>query len=186
MILLGALVFRLYDITQNEFNVSANQIVNSFNLVIDKNRGTIYDRNLLPLTSNEKVYKVAVLPSIKSKLYLKSTLSIDEFASIEHNFLQNKPFTFETNEFIKENEDIKVFIVPKRYSSNDIATHIIGYCDSTLSNGIAGVEKAYNDLLISQTKSLSVSYPMDATGKILSETKPILNDKNYNSTYFHK
>lgn len=180
-ILLGVLVFRLYDIIQNNLSVSANQTINSYKLVIDKNRGTIYDRNLLPLTSNEKVYKVAVLPSVKSKLYLKNVLSVNEFASIEQNFLQNKPFTFETDKFIEENEDVEVFIVSKRYSDKDSAKHVIGYCDLTYSNGITGIEKAYNDLLISQTKNLSISYPMDATGKILSGTKPLINDSDFNS-----
>ena len=75
IVLLGFLVFRLYDITQSEFGISANQSANTIKLVVDKNRGTIYDRNLLPLTSKEKVYKVAVLPSVKSKLYLKTVLS---------------------------------------------------------------------------------------------------------------
>ncbi len=181
IVLLGFLVFRLYDITQSEFGISANQGANTIKLVVDKNRGTIYDRNLLPLTSKEKVYKVAVLPSVKSKLYLKTVLSEQEFSSIEPNFLLNKPFIFETDKFIEEKEDVEVFLISKRYSSDDLATHIIGYCDSTLSAGIVGIEKAYDSTLSSQSKTLSISYPIDATGKVLSGAKAVVNDENYGS-----
>ena len=139
IVLLGFLVFRLYDITQSEFGISANQSANTIKLVVDKNRGTIYDRNLLPLTSKEKVYKVAVLPSVKSKLYLKTVLSEQEFSSIEPNFLLNKPFIFETEKFIEENEDVEVFLISKRYSNDDLAKHVIVYCDSTLSAGMVGI-----------------------------------------------
>lgn len=181
ILLLGFLIFRLYDITQSKFGVNAKQGVNTIRLVVDKNRGTIYDRNLLPLTSNEKVYKVAVLPSVKSKMYLKDVLSGEEFASIEPSFLLNRPFIFETDKFIEESEDVDVFLISKRYSEDDLATHVIGYCDSGLSTGISGIEKAYDSTLSAQSKTLSISYPIDATGKVLPGSKAIVNDEKYNA-----
>ena len=89
----AALVLRLYYIIQNNSEIYAAQSANSYRLVIDKSRGTIYDRNLVPLVSDEKKYKIAVLPSIESKTYLHSVLSEEDFSAISDKFTSGKPFT---------------------------------------------------------------------------------------------
>jgi len=177
----AALVLRLYYIIQNNSEIYAAQSANSYRLVIDKSRGTIYDRNLVPLVSDEKKYKIAVLPSIESKTYLHSVLSEEDFSAISDNFTSGKPFTFESDTFIEEREDVKVYLIRKRYSDNPLAVHFIGYCDSTLSKGITGIEKAYDEILSAQSASLSLSYPIDAMGRALPGVEPIVWDEGYQS-----
>ncbi len=177
----SALIFRIYDISQNKTSVYTAKTSNSYRVVIDKSRGMIYDRNLNPLVSSEKVYKVAVLPSIKSKSYLYSVLDRDEFLKLQDDFSLGKPFTFETEKYIPESDDVKVFLAKKRYSDNPLAVHFIGYCNKALSSGVTGIEKAYDELLSSQTASLSLGYPIDAAGRALNGIEPTVYSDGYDS-----
>ncbi len=175
----SALIFRIYDISENQAEVYTAQSGNSYRIVIDKSRGMIYDRNLEPLVSNEKIYKVAVLPSIESRAYLHSVLSEEEFKKISSKFSEGKPFTFESNTFLAESRDVKIHLVRRRYSNNPLAVHFIGYCDPSLSKGISGIEKAYDGLLSTQSASLSISYPIDAAGRALVGIEPTVFDEGY-------
>ncbi len=176
-----ALIFRIYDITENKSSVYTAQTTNSYRVLIDKSRGMIYDRNLEPIVSREKIYKVAVLPSIESRAYLHSVLSDKEFKKIDIRFTEGKPFVFETKSFFAESRDVKIQLVPKRYSDNPLAVHFIGYCDPSLSKGIDGIEKAYDELLSTKSASLSISYPIDAAGRALSGIEPTVHNKGYAS-----
>ena len=175
------LILRIFGISSDQSSSYAAKTSNTYKITIDKSRGMIYDRNLNPLVSQEQMYKVAVLPSIESKTYLNSVLSNEEFQKISENFSLGKPFCFETSRFIAETDDVKTYIVKKRYYDNPFAVHIIGYCDTTLTNGITGIEKAYDSLLSQNTASLSVSFPIDAMGRALSGVEPTVYDENYNS-----
>lgn len=174
------LVVRLFSIVDDDFSKYTTGVSNTFTLSIYNTRASIYDRNLIPLVNTEKRYKVAVLPSVKSKLYLSEVLNKQEFSKIEQNFSLGKPFIFQTENYIKESDDIEVFLFSDRYLNEGLATHIIGYCDSD-NNGVSGIEKAYNDLLIDNKTTLSLSYSSDASGKILSGTEPKINAQNLNS-----
>ncbi len=178
----AALIFRLFYIIDAESSTYAAQSSNSYKLLIDKKRGNIYDRNLVPLVSNEAKYKVAVLPSIQSKTHLHSVLSEEKFKEISDRFSSGLPFTFETDTFIEESADVKVYMIRERYSRNAPASHFIGYCDSGLTYGISGIEKAYNELLKSQSASLSLSYPIDAMGRALAGIEPTVYDEGYKSS----
>ena len=177
----AALIFRMFYIIEAESDIYTAQTTNSYKLLIDKKRGTIYDRNLVPLVSNETKYKVAVLPSIQSKTYLHSVLSEEEFSAISDKFSSGLPFTFETDTFIEESADVEVYLTKERYSQNSLASHFIGYCDSGLTYGISGVEKAYDEVLSSASASLSLSYPVDAMGRALSGIEPTVSDAGYSS-----
>ncbi len=175
------LILRIFGISNNQSSSYATKTTNTYKLVIDKSRGMIYDRNLKPLVCENKTYKVAVFPSIESKAYLNSVLSKDEFDNIAENFTLGKPFCFESPKFIPDSKDVTTYIARKRYYDNPFAVHIIGYCDTTLTKGISGIEKAYDNLLSENSASLSVSFPIDAMGRALSGAAPTVYDKSYNS-----
>lgn len=174
------LILRIFGISNNQSSTYAAKTSNTYRIVIDKSRGMIYDRNLKPLVSQEKAYKVAVLPSIDSKTYLSSVLPKQEFDSISDKFALGKPFTFETTQFIEDKNDVQTYLIRKRYYDNPFAVHLIGYCDATLTQGISGIEKAYDNLLSKNSASLSVSYPIDALGRSLSGVEPTIYDEGYN------
>lgn len=165
---LSALIIRLYYLSTNDLTIYANSQGNTYRLNLDKTRGTIYDRNLVPLVYNESVYKVAVFPSIYSKNYLYSVLKSEEFKQIEENFALGNPFTFTLDRFIEESRDVSVHLTYKRYSNNQLAQHFIGYCTNDLSKGVTGIEKCYDSLLSSFNGTLSLGFPIDAMGRSLS------------------
>lgn len=177
----AALIFRLFYIIDAESSTYAAQSSNSYRLLIDKKRGNIYDRNLVPIVSSETRYKVAVLPSIRSKTYLNSVLSKEEFDKISDKFSSGLPFTFETDRFIDESADVEVYITYERYPQSTPASHFIGYCDSGLTYGISGIEKAYDEILKKQSASLSLGYAIDAMGRALSGIEPTVYAEGYKS-----
>ena len=173
---LSALIIRLYYLSASDITIYANSQGNTFRLNIDKTRGTIYDRNLVPLVYNESVYKVAVFPSIQSKNYLFSVLKDDEFKQIEENFSLGNPFVFTLDRFIEESQDVSVHLIYKRYSDNQLAQHFIGYCTNDFSQGVTGIEKCYDNTLSSYKGSLSLGFPIDATGRSLEGAEININD----------
>lgn len=58
------------------------------------------------------------------------------------------------------------FKVPKRYSDNQIAEHIIGYTDID-GEGVSGIEKDYNDYLKGIKNNIKIKYYKDAKGRLL-------------------
>lgn len=60
-----------------------------------------------------------------------------------------------------DNPLIDVFQVPRRYSQDQLAPHIVGYLDS-LGGGAAGIELAMDDLLSQYEGEISVTYRVDA------------------------
>ena len=58
------------------------------------------------------------------------------------------------------------FNLPKRYSDNQLASHIIGYTDID-GTGISGIEKDYNNYLNNIKNNIKVKYYTDAQGRIL-------------------
>ncbi len=178
--LFATLILRLYYLSDNS-SIYASNTSNTYLLSVSKSRGNIYDRNLKLLVSKDKKYRVAVLPSANSKLYLKNSLSDEEFKNIESKFSLGKPFVFETEKYIPNSTDIKTFSVSDRYSDTPSAVHFIGYCDNIFLNGISGIEKAYNTLLTSTSQSVSLSYPIDAMGRALWGVEPTVNKTNFNS-----
>ena len=180
VILFSGLILRLHYLS-GDSSAYASNTSNTYLLTVSKSRGNIYDRNLNLLVSKGKKYRVAVLPSANSKIYLKNILSADEFKEIEENFSLGKPFVFETENYVPNSTDIKTFSVSDRYSDSQSAVHFIGYCDNTFLNGISGVEKAYNSLLNSTSQSVSLSYSIDAMGRALWGVEPTVNKINFNS-----
>lgn len=146
-------------------------------LTIGETRGKIYDRNMNLLVDRESDFVAAVTPVAGSYEFLKSYSSLD---AVREKIEKGYPFTARVNEKI-ENEYIRTFSVPRRYSEGDIATHLIGYVDSSGKNGISGIEKAYDRLLKKYSGSLTVTFEADAKGRVLLGMEKYVNDNGFAS-----
>lgn len=146
-------------------------------VTIGTTRGKIYDRNLKRLVDSDSELVAAVTPAIGSSRYLSAYLSSE---SLIEKIESGYPFAAVVNEEIN-NEFIRTFSVPVRYSGERLATHLIGYLDSTGSCGVTGLEKSYNSYLKSNGGSLSVSFEVDALGRVLAGMDKYINDDNFNS-----
>lgn len=172
MVLLG----RIYQIGHKDYDaVSTRQSTRT--VIVGEKRGEIYDRNFMPLVSGEKKLFAVVTPCPAAYEYLKDKAD-DEYL---RNKIENaSPFVIETVEEIN-NEVIRTFSVPMRYSENQSAVHIIGYTDSTGKSGISGIERAYNNFLSENSGKLTVSFQVDAVGRVLAGMDKYINDNNFTS-----
>lgn len=170
------LMCRVVTINSSEFSL-AGGVGGSRTVTVGKTRGKIYDRNLNLMVDSEERFIAAVTPAIGSVQYL---YLIDEKAYAEEMIQKGFPFTAEVNEKVS-NDFIRSFSVPVRYSENPSAVHLIGYLTADGENGLSGIERAYNDYLRENSGELTVSFEVDARGRVLAGMDKYINDSNFNS-----
>lgn len=157
------LIYRLYDLQILDHEEMLKRVSNQRLISVPVNilRGTIYDRNLIPLTDNEEETVVAVIPQlIEDEDYvakLISTFCETDYKIIYNKITQNTSFECRINE---ENiEQLKVKLVPGiiisqttlRHGETSIARHVIGYTNSDYV-GQSGIEKGYNEILLTDNR----------------------------------
>ncbi len=172
MVLLGRIVY----LNNSEFS-DVGQNNSTRTLVVGNKRATIYDRNYVPLTNSEIDFIAVVTPVAGIEKYLSKYLTSEE---IKEKINSGFPFTVKVDEQIN-NELIRTFSVPIRYSENQIAAHLIGYTNSEKTNGLSGIERAYNSFLTENSGSISVTFQADAKGRILSGMDKTINDNLFSS-----
>lgn len=144
---------------------------------VGSTRGKIYDRNLNKLVDREEKLVAVVTPTVGSSEYLSFMSDMDSF----NESIQNgSPFAVEVDEAVN-NDFLRTFKVPVRYSENAAAVHLIGYVSSDGKIGLSGIEKAYNGLLRENSGMLTVSFEVDAKGRVLAGMDKFVNDSNFNS-----
>ncbi len=67
-------------------------------------------------------------------------------------------------------ESDTIYTTSKRYSSTNLAQHLIGYLDLD-ENGIAGIERAYNDKLKNNGEKITISFNVNGHGDIYGDVK---------------
>lgn len=148
-------------------------------LSIGSTRGNIYDINMNKLVNYEEKLLCAAKPSADAVSVVRESLSSSESETVIKSLAEGYPTLFESQKEI-DTDDIKSFKVPIRYSEAQVASHIIGYIDGE-GNGVSGIEKAYDDLFKQASGEISVTFSVDANGRILNGMTPTVNDKNFNS-----
>lgn len=145
-----------------------------------QSRGMIYDRNMKPLVNREFHTMLVVNPTAEAMAVLKEELNAEDYEKICIKAEYGNPFMFVCDYYGGWCDDIITTIVYGRYSSSDVAEHIIGYLDSE-GNGVCGVEKAYEDVLDECSGSFGIRYVADANGKMLGGTEIEVVDTGYAS-----
>ncbi|MBQ8028966.1 MAG: penicillin-binding protein 2 [Clostridia bacterium] len=143
---------------------------------IGSSRGKIYDRNLRLITDRENRLIAAVTPSPSAAELPAVSLSKEELLE---KIESGKPFSLELKEEVNT-ELVRTFSVPVRYSGS-FACHITGYLDKAETNGLSGVEKAYNTYLKENGGKLSVKFEVDAHGRALAGLDKTVVDNNFSS-----
>ncbi len=170
-----ALLLKIVDINKENYSsVTRNQSTKI--LTVGEKRGTVYDRNYVPLTNSEKRFVAAVTPTVQSAEYLRPYLSTED---LTEKINRGYPFLCPVGEEII-NDHIYTFSVPVRYGETIFAPHIIGYLDSE-KKGVSGIEKAYNQYLTENSGKLTVSFQVDAVGRVLAGMDKTVTDSNFSS-----
>ncbi|HAN43951.1 MAG TPA: hypothetical protein DCP97_01030 [Ruminococcaceae bacterium] len=182
IIFFGVIIFRIYLIGSGDLLAEAASRQSSYMLDVSKSRGVIYDCNLKPLTNVQTRYIAAVLPSEDSRKTLDYALTTSEMKAIEDKLSGTAPFlvTLPIKELYGKN--VEVFETVRRYmGENQLAPHVIGHMDSTMTNGLMGIEKAYNSYLNKQSGYIKMRYVKDGVNRPLTGESGTVIEQNYNS-----
>lgn len=175
MSLFALLLFRVASLNFSEYSEAAES-KSTRTVIVGNSRGKIYDRNFEPLVDEKHKLIAVVTPCVGIGSFLKQYLSTSELTEkIEDGY----PFMLEVREQIN-NELIRTFSVPQRYSENSLASHVVGYVNSD-GEGVSGIEKAFNEYLKENSGELSVTFEVDALGRVLAGMNKTINDNGFTS-----
>ncbi len=165
-------LMRIYVIGQNDTLKSAAQAQSSQTIEVTRSRGMIYDCNGEPLVDTEQRYLACVAPSEESAEALIAMLGENSRQGILEKIASRMPFVTEVPSANLFCPQIQVLKGTNRYGQFQLAEHVIGYLDAGGTNGMSGIEKAYNDYLNQTGYSASVRYTVDARGNVLDADSP--------------
>lgn len=144
---------------------------NSYKVKITNLRGTIYDKNMVPLTNNSTKIIAAVSPTNKAITALKSVVDAQEFQKYYDILKSGKPIVCEVKEEIKC-DGIATSKIYYNSGKDTPSIHLIGYTDSE-NKGVSGIEQAYNDILYSN-QEVKVYFESNGKGAVLEGAQPII------------
>ncbi|WP_065821182.1 peptidoglycan D,D-transpeptidase FtsI family protein [Thermoclostridium stercorarium] len=179
--LMACLVYRLYQIQVEQYEVFSSAAFRQRSRMtpVYHERGQIFDRNMIPFTDRTTEYVAVLQPAIfprDRKVWetvadaLKT--SIEDFTNF--SIYNASPVIYRIDEgaarmFI-ENPVKGVSIVERKVRTDKSmpAAHIVGYTDETGTQGMSGVEKAYQHILRSDNAVYAVA-TTDARYQYLEE-----------------
>lgn len=143
---------------------------NSLRLTISKQRGTIYDCNMVPLTNSNRKIIAAVSPTPRAVTAISSILQGEELQNVLALLRNNKPVLCEVDEWIECDGIVCTYV----YGQSDYipAIHLLGYTDIDFK-GVSGIQLAYDSILSSE-EEIYISYDCNAKGEILEGATPHL------------
>lgn len=172
LLLMTTLIFRLYYINESDYITMAATAQGKYRLNVAQERGNIYDRSMSDLVNEEYRYVASVIPTPQAAAALLEITPDENKNALMSRLTDGKPFVMEIPDNSLYAEGIDVFRVPRRYGPTQIAPHLIGYLGNDGADGVAGIEKAYNELLQSTGGTISISYQADAVGHLM-QSSPI-------------
>ncbi len=155
-------LLRIVSVALNQTFSAAAQRQGSYKLTVSRQRGTIFDANMLPITNNETEIIAAVTPAFGVMDEIREYLYDESPATLAHRLADGKPVLVRLKEEVNT-KNVKSVRVYK--NSGGMATHLIGYTDGE-GHGVCGVEAAFDELLYSED-SVEFIFSMSAAGEIL-------------------
>lgn len=147
----------------NVSDVAASK--NTVGVTVASSRGNIYDCKMRPLVNCDTVLKAAIKPCEESLSSIRVIVPESEIPSVYSTLSQGKIAVCASNAVFDE-KNIKTAKTVVRYGENSLAPHITGYIDGD-GNGVSGIEKCYNDILLSYSGTLKARCGAAASGKLL-------------------
>lgn len=168
ILLLGGLIVKLAWLSRPDGTISqAAQLHGSYTLKLGTSRGTIYDSSMTPLVNASDVYYAAVLPGKNSAQQLAAlSPAVSDLTQLEKKLAERLPFLMQVASSDISATGVRVLRVKQRYGSKPVAPQVIGYLND--GNGAAGIEKAFDKELKTYSQTVTVSFPMDASGRSLT------------------
>lgn len=155
--------------TNKEYEKYLNNYVT---IELESARGDFLDCNGIKLTGYNKSYLNLFLPCKEAKEEFYKNATEQEKKVGEHRFVNNKPAVLRRNVEIT-GVGVYSFEVSDRYDNDLALQHIIGYVNSE-NNGVAGLEKSFNDKIKGE-EAFTASFNINVLGEYLIGAEPVLN-----------
>ena len=145
-----------------------------YTLTLAEERGSIYDRNGVPLTGQSVSYVGAAAPSVSPGTLAASLAEVAvDGEDAREKASRGVPFLFEAAKAIQCNTVVSV-AVRQRYGG--LAPHLIGYPTTETESGYTGLEAAFSGLLDRYRGAFRVTYTVNAAGQALAGVDPVIED----------
>lgn len=165
MIIFGLLLVNIFLIDMDVETARSSQTSNTRSITLSSSRGMIYDCNMKKLVNSEGETVTVCLPSTAALNAISPYVTESEKDQIYKNMTDGKVSVIKTVKQFNES-DIKSVAITNRYAKNQPCVHLIGHLDDS-GSGAAGLEKAYDSFLSSQSGNLNAVWGADAMGRIL-------------------
>lgn len=173
--LMTGIIMRLfYIIREQPAQVASSQ--NSWTVTVAQTRGTIYDTNLYPLVNEKKAYFAALTPKESLLAQVMPATTDAQFSALRDQLSSGIPAAVRLTKPIGFADGMRLFWTPVRYTDRLLAPHTIGYLDAGGTNGVTGIEFAYNDLLNEYKGTATASFSIDGRGNFLAGVQPAATD----------
>ena len=163
----SGLLMRLYRLTESEWREAASSQA-KVTVTVARARGTIYDRNGVPLTNATSRYKASVISTPEALASLAELLPDEKWQELYEQLQGGKPIVTELGESVSMADGVTLALSPVRYQNEQLAAHVIGYVGDDGVHGVSGIEKAYDEWLITCGGEATVTYETDGRGHVLS------------------
>ena len=132
--------------------------------------GGIYDRNFTPLVNGGTACYAAADPTPEAVAELLP--HVQELLPLLHGMRTEQPFVCRVDTTGFSCPDILSLTVPERRQGQLPAQHLIGYVHD--GAGVTGLEADYDKILRGQEDTASVTYQVDAAGRVLPGVMPVV------------
>lgn len=149
-------------------------------LTVATARGTIYDRNGVPLVNRSRELRLCIAPYPRTVRALSETLSDDMFSPLSERLKNGRPIVTIADDAFPDVRGVLRFHTPVRHGERVYAPHLLGYLNGDES-GAVGLESAYDGFLKACEGRLTVTYEINAAGHLLSDKAPAVNDTMANA-----
>lgn len=158
-----------YLATRQEHLAAANS-QSLYTLTVDTPRGTIFDRNGIPLTNREPITKLTVTPTPAIISQIHQLFEGKQKNDLLTQLSQRKPFVITSPSPVSLEGAIR-FSCRNNLPYYQPAVHLIGYTDAAGQQGVSGLQQEFQQLLACYAPT-TVTYTCDAVGGALSGVAP--------------
>lgn len=164
MLTYALIVGYMSSILQNKHILSVGMQQNSRTVILATARGTIYDRNMLPLNNIGIRYYGVLVPELKQLNRLKSDMSEAEYQRLKKELTEQNLLVANLKKISYIGPKIYTFQTPIRYDNQTVHSPLMGTINENDVTGKSGIEKSYDGLLSRYSGKISVSYPVNGVG----------------------
>lgn len=162
-------ILRVSVISSGEEYAVMQKNQSAYRISLSRQRGTIYDTNMIPLTNNIKEKYVVIPPVTEAIMDVSSFLSGEEKIRVLNELRENKIAVAKPQGKVNSSKISEVEIY--KTDENDFhAEHIIGYTDAS-GHGVCGIERAYDDFLYREN-TVDAVCEIDGKGNFLYGEMP--------------